>query len=164
MLSAEKIEKIKTLAHEVSEREGCVLYDVEFTGSGKHRILRVMVEGQGAPVTIDQCANVSRGLSLLLDVEDVVPGSQYDLEVSSPGLERPLREKWHFEKAKGQRIAVVTNDFLEGLKTQSLKGTLGDVTETGFTLEHDKGSAHVNFANVKRAQVVFDYAKSEKKR
>lgn len=164
MLSAEKIEKIKSLAREVSEREGCLLYDIEFTGAGKHRVLRVLVEGATEAVTIEQCANVSRGLSLLLDVEDIVPGANYDLEVSSPGLERPLREKWHFEKAVGKRVSVVTVTTVEGQKNQSLKGSLSAVNEDGITVDLDKGSAQVDFANVKRAQVLFDYVKNEKKR
>lgn len=163
MLSAEKIEKIKSLTQEVCEREGCLLYDIEFTGAGKHRVLRVMVEGQTEAVTIEQCANVSRGLSLLLDVEDIVPGANYDLEVSSPGLERPLREKWHFEKAVGKKISVVTLVTVEGQKNQSLKGTLSAVSDEGFTIEMDKGTAQVEFANVKRAQVLFEYVKNGKK-
>lgn len=163
MLSAEKIEKIKSLTQEVCEREGCLLYDIEFTGAGKHRVLRVMVEGKAEAVTIEQCANVSRGLSLLLDVEDIVPGANYDLEVSSPGLERPLREKWHFEKAVGKKISVVTLVTVEGQKNQSLKGTLSAVSDDGFTIEMEKGSAQVEFANVKRAQVLFEYVKNGKK-
>ncbi|MEK6554972.1 MAG: ribosome maturation factor, partial [Bdellovibrionota bacterium] len=92
MLNEEKTEKIKGLAQEVCEREGCSLYDIEFVGAGRHRVLRIYIEANGeGQVTVEQCANVSRGLSLQLDVEDVIPGGQYELEVSSPGLERMLK-------------------------------------------------------------------------
>ncbi len=67
-MQQEAIEKIKKLAQEVSDREGCVLYDIEFVGAGQHRTLRVLVDGKETQVTIQQCADVSRGLSLLLDV------------------------------------------------------------------------------------------------
>ncbi len=57
-------------------------------------------------VSIEDCANVSRGLNLRLDVEDVIPGGQYELEVSSPGLDRKLTQGWHFEKAVGKTVQV----------------------------------------------------------
>ncbi|MCB0351495.1 MAG: ribosome maturation factor RimP, partial [Bdellovibrionales bacterium] len=116
MLSPQATEKLKLLADEVSRREGCLLYDLEFSGNPKNRVLRVFIEAEKETVSIEQCANVSRGLSLLLDVEDLIPGGNYELEVSSPGIERPLRLPWHFQKAIGQEVKLVTFDPIEGLK------------------------------------------------
>lgn len=102
-------EKVERMAREVAEREGCEIYDVELVGGGGSRALRVFIDkADGAGVSIDDCSNVSRGLNLLLDVEDVIPGGAYNLEVSSPGLERPLRTPVHFRRAAGSRAFVKT--------------------------------------------------------
>ena len=99
------LEKVEKIAQEISEREGCILYDLEHTGSGKGRILRVYIDKEGG-VGIDDCSNVSKGINLRLDVEDVVPGDMYNLEVSTPGLDRNLKKKWHFEKAIGKKVYI----------------------------------------------------------
>ncbi len=166
MLSPDVVEKIKSLASEVSRREGCALYDVEFSGNPKSRVLRIYIEDEKSNVSIEQCANVSRGLSLLLDVEDLIPGDRYELEVSSPGVERPLREAWHFQKAIGQEIKVVTFDPVEGLKgeVKSLSGELLSADQSAFTMRYLDGEASVPYKNVKRAQTVFGFKKNEKKR
>ena len=99
------LEKVEKIAQEITEREGCILYDLEHTGSGKGRILRVFIDKEGG-VGIDDCSNVSKGINLRLDVEDVVPGDMYNLEVSTPRLDRNLKKKWHFEKAIGKKIYI----------------------------------------------------------
>lgn len=165
MLSPSAVEKIKNLADEVSRREECLLYDFEFSSNPKNRILRVFIEGEKEPVSIEQCANVSRGLSLLLDVEDVIPGGAYELEVSSPGVERPLRLPWHFQKAMGQTVKVVTLDPVVGLKgeVRSLAGELVEANDDALTILQGENRVQVDYKNVKRAQVVFGYKKNEKK-
>src|SRR5689334_1425287 len=109
MLTNSAVEKVKSLAQEVSAREGCRLYDIDFSSNPKSRILRVYIDSVSAePVSIDQCANVSRGLSFLLDTDEFVSGGAYELEVSSPGVERVLREPWHFQLAVGKSVKVTT--------------------------------------------------------
>src|SRR5215207_7977736 len=96
------ISRIKDLAEPVAQREGCEIYDIEWVSGhrGKGRVLRVYIDKVGG-VNVDDCSNVSRGLNLILDVDDAIPGSGYSLEVSSPGLERTLRESRHFSAAIG---------------------------------------------------------------
>lgn len=159
----EAIEKVKQLAREVTEREGCVLYDVEFVGSGRHRTLRILIDGKDEQVSIDHCANVSRGLSLLLDVEDVVPGGAYDLEVSSPGVERALREPWHFERALEQPVHVVTHNPLEPSKQTSFRGQLVGATAETVTVKIGESEHVIPYSEIKRANVVFETIKNEKK-
>ncbi len=110
-------EKIQKIASEVSLREGCELYDLEMIGAGNARVLRVYID-KATGVGIEDCSNVSKGMNLLLDVEDVIPGGMYNLEVSSPGLDRVLKSKMHFEKAVGKKVFIQL--------TQNL-GTLGAV-------------------------------------
>lgn len=116
-------ERLQAVASEVAAREGCEIYDIEFVGHSGGRALRVYIDKAptdtaGAPakgVSIDDCANVSRGLNLLLDVEDLIPGGAYHLEVSSPGLERSLRTARHFTRALGTRLLVRTYDVIANL-------------------------------------------------
>jgi ribosome maturation factor RimP len=98
-------EKIEKIASEVSLREGCELYDIEMIGAGKNRVLRVYIDKTDG-VGIEDCSNVSKGMNLLLDVEDIIPGGMYNLEVSSPGLDRILRTKKHFDKVVGKKIFI----------------------------------------------------------
>jgi ribosome maturation factor RimP len=102
-------EKVARMAAEVAAREGCEIYDFDFVGASHNRALRVFIDKIGpGGISVEDCSNVSRGLNLLLDVDDVIPGGAYNLEVSSPGLERPLRTAAHFEKAAGTRAFVRT--------------------------------------------------------
>ncbi len=139
-MSNELISRIRKMADEVTAREGCTVYDLEFTGGGG-RVLRLYIDKMdGQNVSIDDCANVSRGLNLLLDVEDVIPGGRYDLEVSSPGVERVLRERWHYERAVGQKINLKSfaplidfnPDRAELAKARTLTGALRVVEERGI--------------------------------
>lgn len=166
MLSPQAVEKIKVLADEVSRREGCLLYDVEFSGNPKSRTLRIFIEAEAAHVSVEQCANVSRGLSLLLDVEDLIPGERYELEVSSPGIERALRLPWHFKKAVGQEVKVVTFEPIENVKgeVKSVSGELLAADDEAAVFSLGDMEVRVPYQNIKRAQVVFGYKKNEKKR
>lgn len=172
--------EIRRLAEEVSAREGCFLYDLEMTGSGNGRVLRVTIdkEAQGG-VTIDDCSNVSRGLNLMLDVEDVIPGGQYNLEVSSPGLERVLKEPRHYQLAIGKKVAVKAfaplldfNPNVQELgKAKQLQGTLLSYDDKGIRLafeglpgspiELEEGEApkevFIPFETITKAHVVFEF-------
>ena len=103
MISETSLQKIETLASEVAAREGVQIYDIEFSGGPQGQVLRIYIDKEGG-VGIDECANVSRGLNELLDENDPFPGGKYNLEVSSPGLERPLKKAWHYEQAIGKKI------------------------------------------------------------
>ncbi|MBX9765776.1 MAG: ribosome maturation factor RimP [Bdellovibrionales bacterium] len=111
----DQLEKIKEHVTTICASEGCRLYDVEFvSGSrGQGRVLRVYIDRPDNGVSIDDCANVSRALSLILDVEDLIEGDEYALEVSSPGLDRTLKQLWHFEAAVGSRIELKTRSSME---------------------------------------------------
>ncbi len=127
--------KIESLVRPLVEGSGFQLYDVEFVG----RTLRVSIEKPGG-VSITDCVETSRLLNPVLDVEDVVPGGRYELEVSSPGLDRGLRKLEHFQKAMGERIHVTTQNpmslwngeeaFFE--KRRNLRGLLTAVSPSSF--------------------------------
>ncbi len=168
------LDKIKALADDVAARESCVVYDVEFSGGGGSRILRVYIDKDvEAGVSIDDCSNVSRGINLILDVEDVIPGGKYFLEVSSPGLERVLKKDWHFTKVTGKTILVKSFapmlDFNSAVpqlgKAKQVKGTLLSQNPDGIKLSVELAGkpeeVYVPFSEIAKANVVFEYGKAQ---
>lgn len=132
------------------------LDDLELTGRGRSRVLRVTVDGED--VGIDRLAELSRGLSRLLDDE---PGLQdtYQLEVSSPGLERKLRRPTHYEKSLGREVVVKT---AVGEDKSTHRGTLAGADESGFTVDSDQGPIMVSYDDVVSAKTVFRWEKAPK--
>jgi ribosome maturation factor RimP len=107
----EILEKVRTIAAPLAAAEGLELVDIEFAGAGGHPTLRLYIDKTGG-VSLDDCTSVSRALSAALDVEDPIEGS-YELEVSSPGLDRPLRTREHFQHFAGENVRVKTYGPLE---------------------------------------------------
>lgn len=132
------------------------LDDLELTGRGRGRLLRVTVDGED--VGVDRLAEVSRGLSRLLDDE---PGLQdhYRLEVSSPGLERKLRRPAHYRKSMGREVVVKTAGA-EGKATY--RGTLTDADEARFTVDAEEGPVSVSYEDVVTAKTVFRWERAPK--
>ncbi len=129
---------------------GFELVDVELAGSHHSPTLRVYIDGP-AGVNVDDCARVSRQLSALLDVEDPLPG-QYTLEVSSPGLDRPLVTPEDFRRFIGETIKVKMQPPLLGRKNFS--GRLVDVTADHVVVEVDKEHFDLAFDGMERARLV----------
>jgi ribosome maturation factor RimP len=107
----EILEKVRNIAAPLAASEGLELVDVELAGAGGHPTLRLYIDKAGG-VSLEDCTQVSRALSAALDVEDPIDGS-YELEVSSPGLDRPLRTREHFEHFAGENVRVKTFGPLE---------------------------------------------------
>lgn len=102
--------KVSRLAEQVAEEQEVELFDIKLSGRYK-LLLRVTIDKEGS-VTLDDCERFSRNLEAILDVENPIPVS-YTLEVSSPGLDRPLRELKDFEKNVGKLARIVTVEKIE---------------------------------------------------
>lgn len=102
----EILEKVRNIAAPLAAAEGLELVDLEFAGAGGHPTLRLYIDKPGG-VSLEDCTQVSRALSAALDVEDPIEGS-YELEVSSPGLDRPLRTPEHFQRFAGENVRIKT--------------------------------------------------------
>lgn len=161
MVSDQIIQKVRALADQVVTREGCQLYEIEFQG----RSLCVYIDrDQEGGASIDDCANVSRGLNLLLDVDDPIAGGAYNLEVSTPGLERILRQPWHFQKVVGKKIWLKTSRTLESFGVQSKKWALAKtlsenlsaVTDEGVQIQLGEEQVSIPFAEIEKANLVFE--------
>ena len=107
------LDHVRAIAERVAASLGLELFDIELRGSGKSRMLRIFID-KPAGVTHEDCANVSREVSTILDVEDAVPGGSYVLEVSSPGLDRKLFRPADFERFRGSRLKLTTKDPVNG--------------------------------------------------
>lgn len=120
MAGRETAEKVRTLIERVVAAEGFELVDVEHVVEHGKAVLRLFIDTvppgtKTRGVTVDDCQRVSRVVGDLLDVEDAVPG-EYTLEVSSPGLFRPLTKPEHYARAMNERVKVKTFEKLEGRK------------------------------------------------
>jgi ribosome maturation factor RimP len=107
------IEKVREIVERVARDLGLEVVEIEFRGGGKARMLRIFIDKEGG-VTHDDCANVSNEVSTILDVEDVVPGASYTLEVSSPGLDRKLSKPADFERFTGSLVKLSTRELHDG--------------------------------------------------
>ncbi|HVR79473.1 MAG TPA: ribosome maturation factor RimP [Acidimicrobiia bacterium] len=132
------------------------LDDVELLGRGPGTVLRVVVDGEG--VNVDRLADVSRGLSRLLDNETALSDA-YRLEVTSPGLERNLRRPSHYSKSVGREVVVKVAD---GDRKATLRGVLSDAGESSFTVESGDERLVVNYEEVLTAKTVFRWEKAPK--
>jgi len=132
------------------------LDDVELLGRGPGTLLRVVVDGED--VNIDRLAELSRGLSRLLDNETELVDA-YRLEVTSPGLERDLRRPAHYAKSVGREVVVKVAD---GDHKATIRGVLADVSDSTFTVETDDERRLVDYEDVLTAKTVFRWEKSPK--
>jgi ribosome maturation factor RimP len=143
---------------------GLSLYDVEVSGSGRARILRVMVDREGG-VDLDAIADATRAVSPLLDAApiDAVITGPYALEVSSPGLERPLRTPAHFAGAVGETVTVkIRPDGEHGARR--VRGRVTAADDSGIELTLDDGSAErVDYDDLGQVRTVFEWGDESKR-
>jgi ribosome maturation factor RimP len=130
------------------------LVGVECVGGGKHTVLRIYIDKPGG-ITIDDIANVSRQISVIFDVEEPISG-HYTLEVSSPGLQRPLFTPAHFKAQVGQKITVKTSHALGN--RQNFKGVLIKADDAGIDLELEENQETISlqYSDIDKAKVIPD--------
>jgi ribosome maturation factor RimP len=110
------LEQVRDAATRVAASYGLDIFEVELRREGDQQVLRVVLDRPGPnrtaeeSVSLDDCARVSEELSAILDVEDVVPADHYTLEVSSPGLDRPLRHADDYRRFAGRRAKIVLSE------------------------------------------------------
>ncbi len=129
---------------------GCELVGIEYQPGGKHSVLRIYID-RPEGVTLDDCQAVSHQVSGILDVEDPVPG-QYSLEVSSPGLDRPLFRREDFERFSGEGVQLRMQVPLEGRRKFS--GRLRGIVDDAVVVElDDGGEVHLPLDQVEQARL-----------
>ena len=145
-LSPDVVEQVRAVAARVAASHGLDLFDVQFRREASGMVLRVQIDRPGPAATaedsvsVEDCAAVSRDLSAVLDVEDIVPAA-YTLEVSSPGLDRPLRSADDYRRFAGRRAKLVMREAVDG--QTFLKGRLGGVEDGRVVIDAEDRRRHL---------------------
>jgi ribosome maturation factor RimP len=145
-------EEVRQLAQPLAEEAEVELVDVEFGVHGSRRVVRVLLDKPGG-VTIADCAAFSRRLSDCLEMNQTVPG-RYDLEVSSPGVDRPLRSLEALRRFAGQRASIALKEPREGRR--NFEGELLAPEDGRAGLLTEEGTYWFEWADVKSARLVVD--------
>ena len=133
---------------------GLELVGIEFSPNSGTSLLRVYIDEPERGITIDDCERASREISALLDVNDPVAG-RYTLEVSSPGLERPLFTPAHFERFAGEQVRINVNLPIDGRRR--FQGRIDAVDAERVTIDQDGKPVGIAHANIAKARLVPDY-------
>lgn len=156
--------KIEEIVKEIAFQHGLEVVEVSLKGHGKRQMLKIIIDKMDiadenisihdAPqkngVTLDECESVSRALSAHLDVEEPIRGP-YTIEVSSPGLDRPLKEKRDFTKNKGKLVKIVVKEKVNNLNF--ITGRLTDSSDDGIVV-YEKGMKYdIGYDNISRAKL-----------
>ena len=145
-MSPHVVEQVRTVAARVAASYGLDIFDVQFRREAAGMVLRVRIDRAGPAATaedsvsVEDCAAISRDLSAVLDVEDIVP-TAYTLEVSSPGLDRPLRGADDFRRFAGRRAKLVMREAVDG--QTFFKGRLGGVEDGRVVIETEDRRRHL---------------------
>jgi ribosome maturation factor RimP len=171
------VERVREIADRVAASSGLEVVEIEFLGGGNARMLRVFLDKSvahaepqaeltQAGVTHEDCANFSREFGTIVDVEDVVPGGSYTLEVSSPGLDRKLTKAADFSRFTGSRVKLMTRQPVNN--NRHFEGRLESFQHGRVTLDLSVAShksrkkmgadagkkIEIEFANVEKANLV----------
>jgi len=154
---SDSIGRVWQLAAPLAEHEGLEIVDIELKHEGGRsgRVLRLYMDREGGP-TLDELSRVSRALSELLDEhEDVIAGA-YTLEVSSPGVNRPLKRPEHFFRYIGKKIRVRTRDMINGRR--SFVGELLEASAEKIALKQDGARWEIPFKQIERSNYEHDWS------
>ncbi|PAF53203.1 ribosome maturation factor [Helicobacter sp. 13S00482-2] len=146
MLSKEVEEKIEN----VIESLECYLYDIAFLKENDIDILRISILAKDGNTTLDKCQEVSELLSPLLDVYDPTSG-KYTLEISSPGIERTLKNPRNFKLSIGEEVQVKTES------KEEFKAVIKEANQEGVLLEIQKEEKFYPYASLKKVKTIFEW-------
>jgi ribosome maturation factor RimP len=156
-------DRVRAIAERVAATSGLEVVEIELRGGGKSRMLRVFLDKPGG-VTHEHCAQFSREFGTVLDVEDVVPGGSYVLEVSSPGLDRKLNRAADYERFTGSKVKLMTRQPVNG--NRHFEGRLEGFRDGRLTLDLSEArkkkrpaldgpqKVEIEIANVEKANLV----------
>jgi len=155
-MSVGDLESLRAVIKPVVEGEALELVDIEITGRGKTPVLRIYIDKDGG-VTVEECAKVSRQAELALTAENSI--DSYTLEVSSPGLTRPLKKPADFKRAVGSLACLVLKNMVAGVDSGKTLGVITDANDTGVTFEiKDEGkSVEIPYPDIKKANLEIEF-------
>jgi ribosome maturation factor RimP len=155
------VESVRAVARRVAEGRGYELVDVEVKGGGERRLVRVYVDKEGG-IGLDELQSVSEEVSAILDVEDPISGA-YTLEVSSPGLDRPLRSESDFRRALGHLVSVESREPIDGRRRFTGRLTAVQAGSAELTLEKERGAVvQVSIGGIAHARLEPEFRRQER--
>jgi len=153
------VDRVAVLVDSLLASHGMELVDVEYKREGRQMVLRLFVDKVGG-ITLDDCAQVSREVSELLDIEDFIT-DKYTLEVSSPGLNRPLKREADYERYRGRLVKIRTYELTEdeaGNRRKTFLGDLEGLRDGIVTLRLREGQmARIPLAGIAKANLEFEF-------
>lgn len=158
---AQLTEQIENLIQPILEDLGCELVDLEYQREQRGWILRFFLDKEGG-INLDDCAAASREISSLLDVENII-STAYSLEVSSPGVERPLKKAKDFERFAGQIVKIKTLDAIDpeasGKNKKTFVGTLSGFDGDSVLLKIKKSTDDIRIPlhQIDKANLKFEF-------
>jgi ribosome maturation factor RimP len=145
--------KLTELLRPAVEEAGKELLGIEFISAGQHSVLRLFIDHEKG-IDVDDCAEVSRQVGALLDVEDPI-STEYSLEVSSPGLDRPLFTKEHYQAIIGETVNVRLSMPLNGRR--KFKGILDAIEDDMLIVMVDGEAYELVFSNIDKGNLVHNF-------
>ena len=152
MAEGEIVDRVCAMIHPIVLNEGMEVVDIEYRRESGGWVLRLILDKEGG-ITLDDCTRVSQEVGRSLDVEEVIQ-TPYTLEVSSPGLTRPLKTEKDFMKYRHHLVKVKTVDPIQNRR--QFKGKLLGVSENGVEIEVDGGVFQISLSNVAKANLEID--------
>jgi len=150
------VARIWELATPLAANEGMEIVDIQFRreGSRGSKVLRLYLDKENGP-SVDDLTRVSRQLGELLDTHDAVEGA-YTLEVSSPGINRPLKKPEHFERVVGKRIRVRTRAMIDGRR--SFLGVLQAISEGQISVQQEGKTYRIPLSDIEKSNYEHDWS------
>ena len=148
----EIVDRITRIVQPIARESSLELVDVEFRPSGKRWLLRVYIDREEG-ATIGDCEQVSRELGRALDVEDLID-HPYNLEVSSPGLTRPLKKRGDFERSKGRLARIVTSAAIEG--RTDFRGEITGLDGDEVEIREKEDTYRIPLVSIRKASLEFE--------
>src|SRR5271157_602980 len=153
-MSEQVASKIEEIAQRVAQPEGLEVVEVEVKGGGNQRFVRISID-KPEGVTHGDCELVSQQVGTILDVEDVIPGGRYTLEVSSPGVERKLLKPQDYERFQGKKARITLREPHEGRR--HWEGTLAGLDNGSIALETEAGTTmRFSLDEIQKANLKFE--------
>ncbi len=147
------VQRLNEMLQPLVEDLGYEFVGIEYNSNPKHSVLRIYIDAENG-VGIKDCEIVSRETAALMDVKDPIK-SRYNLEVSSPGLDRPLFTLAHFTEFKGQEVKI--NLFAPQDGRRKFQGSILVVGESTVSVDQDGTEVALDFSNIAKARLVPDY-------
>ena len=159
MTASRATDEIRDLVLPLVGALGCRLYDLEVSGSGRARTLRVLIDRDGG-VDLEAITAATQAISAALDTSSAISGP-FLLEVSSPGLERPLRRAEHFAGAIGETVTISSHT---DSGPERRRGTLVDAGELTCVVEIDGARVEIAYDSITKARTVFEWGPEPRQR